>query len=71
MLHFIAPLRVQPGSLDRPLGSLLPLPPPFRRRLRCFEGVKEMELKHIDIAHLSVSPANMRAKGKTPDLAKR
>ncbi|MEV5032361.1 ParB/RepB/Spo0J family partition protein [Sphingobium sp. LMC3-1-1.1] len=28
-----------------------------------------MELKHIDIAHLSVSPANMRAKGKTPDLA--
>ena len=27
-----------------------------------------MELKHIDIAHLSVSPANMRAKGKTPDL---
>ena len=28
-----------------------------------------MELKHIDIAHLSVSPANMRAKGKAPDLA--
>ena len=28
-----------------------------------------MELKHIDIAHLSVSSANMRAKGKTPDLA--
>jgi len=28
-----------------------------------------MELKHIDIAQLSVSPANMRAKGKTSDLA--
>lgn len=27
-----------------------------------------MELKHIDIANLSVSPANMRGKGKTPDL---
>ena len=29
-----------------------------------------MELKHIDIAKLSVSPANMRAKGKAPDIAK-
>jgi len=28
-----------------------------------------MELKHIDIAKLAVSPANMRAKGKTPDIA--
>jgi ParB family chromosome partitioning protein len=28
-----------------------------------------MELKHIDIAHLSVSPVNMRAKGKTLDIA--
>ncbi len=28
-----------------------------------------MELKHIDLACLSVSPANMRVKGKTPDLA--
>ncbi|MBY0284266.1 MAG: ParB/RepB/Spo0J family partition protein [Sphingomonas sp.] len=28
-----------------------------------------MELKHIDIANLSVSPANMRAKGKAPDIA--
>jgi ParB family chromosome partitioning protein len=28
-----------------------------------------MELKHIDLANLSVSPANMRAKGKTPDIA--
>jgi ParB family chromosome partitioning protein len=27
-----------------------------------------MELKHIDIAHLSVSAANMRARGKAPDL---
>ena len=27
-----------------------------------------MELKHIDITNLSVSPANMRVKGKTPDL---
>ena len=28
-----------------------------------------MELKHIEIANLSVSPANMRAKGKTADIA--
>jgi len=28
-----------------------------------------MELKHIDIAKLAVSPANMRAKGKAPDIA--
>lgn len=28
-----------------------------------------MELKHIDLANLSVSPANMRAKGKAPDIA--
>ena len=28
-----------------------------------------MELKHIDLSCLSVSPANMRVKGKTPDLA--
>ena len=28
-----------------------------------------MELKHIDLSFLSVSPANMRMKGKTPDLA--
>ncbi|WP_419808603.1 ParB/RepB/Spo0J family partition protein [Sphingomonas sp.] len=28
-----------------------------------------MELKHIGIAQLSVSSANMRAKGKTPDIA--
>lgn len=28
-----------------------------------------MELKHIDIAKLAVSPANMRAKGKVPDIA--
>src|SRR3546814_8800798 len=28
-----------------------------------------MELRHIDIANLSVSSANMRAKGKSPDLA--
>jgi ParB family chromosome partitioning protein len=28
-----------------------------------------MELKHIHIANLSVSSANMRAKGKTPDIA--
>lgn len=28
-----------------------------------------MELKHIDIAKLSVSPANMRAKGRSPDIA--
>ena len=28
-----------------------------------------MELKHIDIANLSVSPANMRAKGRSPDIA--
>jgi len=27
-----------------------------------------VELKHIDITNLSVSPANMRVKGKTPDL---
>ena len=27
-----------------------------------------MELKHIDVANLSVSPANMRVKGKAPDL---
>ncbi|QPI74463.1 hypothetical protein [Sphingobium sp. Cam5-1] len=27
-----------------------------------------MELKHIDIARLSVSAANMRARGKAPDL---
>src|SRR5688500_8437241 len=27
-----------------------------------------MELKHIDIANLSVSPANMRVKGRAPDL---
>ena len=27
-----------------------------------------MELKHIDIAHLSVSPANMRGVTKKPDL---
>lgn len=28
-----------------------------------------MELKHIDIARLSVSPANMRVRGKAPDLS--
>lgn len=28
-----------------------------------------MELKHIDIEHLSVSAANMSAKGKAPDIA--
>ena len=28
-----------------------------------------MELKHIDIAQLSVSAVNMRAKGKNPDIA--
>jgi ParB family chromosome partitioning protein len=28
-----------------------------------------MELKHIDIAKLAVSPANMRVKGKAPDIA--
>ncbi len=28
-----------------------------------------MELKHIDLSCLSVSPANMRVKGRTPDLA--
>jgi ParB family chromosome partitioning protein len=28
-----------------------------------------MELKHIDIANLTVSAANMRVKGKSPDLA--
>ncbi len=28
-----------------------------------------MELKHIHIAKLAVSPANMRAKGKAPDIA--
>jgi ParB family chromosome partitioning protein len=28
-----------------------------------------MELKHIDLANLSVSPANMRVKGKSPDIA--
>ena len=28
-----------------------------------------MELKHIDIANLSVSPANMRAKGRASDIA--
>lgn len=28
-----------------------------------------MELKHIDLASLCVSPANMRAKGKAPDIA--
>ena len=28
-----------------------------------------MELKHIDIAKLAVSPANMRAKGKARDIA--
>lgn len=28
-----------------------------------------MELRHIDIANLSVSAANMRAKGKAPDIA--
>lgn len=28
-----------------------------------------MELKHIDIANLSISPANMRVKGKSPDIA--
>ena len=28
-----------------------------------------MDLKHIDLACLSLSPANMRSKGKAPDLA--
>lgn len=28
-----------------------------------------MELKYIDLANLSASPANMRAKGKAPDIA--
>lgn len=28
-----------------------------------------MELKHIALPQLSVSTANMRAKGKTPDIA--
>ncbi|WP_242130488.1 ParB/RepB/Spo0J family partition protein, partial [Sphingobium sp. Sx8-8] len=27
-----------------------------------------MELKHIDIAHLCVSPVNMRGMKKAPDL---
>ena len=27
-----------------------------------------MELRHIDIANLVISSANMRVKGKTPDL---
>ncbi len=28
-----------------------------------------MELRHIDLAKLSISAANMRAKGKAPDIA--
>jgi ParB family chromosome partitioning protein len=33
-----------------------------------WQGVKDMELKHIDIACLSVSPTNMRGIKKQPDL---
>lgn len=37
VLLFVAALRVRPASAGGTSGSLLPLTPPFRRRLRWFE----------------------------------
>jgi hypothetical protein len=52
LLLFVAALRVQPASDGRTAGSLLPLPPPFRRRLRCFGRSRTMGVGHENRASL-------------------
>src|SRR3546814_13671054 len=67
-LHFVPTLRVRPAFMAG-LSGRSRRPPRSAGAAVIWKSKGEiiMELKHIDIAQLSVSSANMRGKTKKPD----